>query len=448
MKIVRKKKTISIGLMVLTMIAFLVGCFAPAEAVPPAVTEKTYQGITLRFTAEAVPPTEALIKLLPEFEKASGIKVIVEQYPFDHVVEKTMMDLAGKTRIYDVLSTPYQYLGQFAEMGYIMPIEKFMNDPKLRDPQIDAADYIEGMQKASGEWKGKLYGFPSNSCIMFLWYRRDILEDPGERKAFRKKYGYYYSIPPTNWIEYRDVAEFFTRREEELYGVALAAKRHDALTCEWMNYMWSFGGRVLDEEGNPVMNCSENVEALEYFVSLLPFAPPGATTYTWDEVTTAFQKGKVVMAIQWNDQAFGAEDPEKSEAAGKMGYGPVPVKKRPAAHFGAWTYFIPKLSKHPEAAYLFMQWATSKKVQIELARIGMVPCRHSSYLDPEVRKIAFFYPATLAALEISNYRPRIPEWEEMNSKMMLAISQALAGEKTAKEALDWLQKEYLEILEK
>jgi len=101
-----------------------------------------------------------------------------------------------------------------------------------------------------------------------------------------------------------------------------------------------------------------------------------------------------------------------------------------------------------EAAYLFMQWATSKKVQIELARIGMVPARHSSYLDPEVRKISFFYPATLAALEISNYRPRIPEWEEMNSKMMLALSQALAGEKTSKETLDWLQKEYLKILGK
>lgn len=448
MKIVRKKKTISIGLMVLTMIAFLVGCFAPAEAVPPAVTEKTYEGITLRFVAEAVPPTEALIKLLPEFEKASGMKVIVEQYPFDHVVEKTMMDLAGKTRIYDVLSTPYQYLGQFAEMGYIVPIEKFMNDPKLRDPQIDAADYIEGMLKASGEWKGKLYGFPSNSCIMFLWYRRDLLEDPVERGTFKENYGYYYSIPPTNWIEYKDVAEFFTRPEQELYGVALQGKRHDALTCEWMNYMWSFGGRVLDEEGKPVINSPENVEALEYFVSLLPFAPPGTTTYTWDEVTTAFQKGRVVMAIQWNDQAFGVEDPAKSEVAGKMNYGPVPVKKQPAAHFGAWTYFIPKLSKHPEAAYLFIQWATSKKVQMELARIGMVPARHSSYLDPEVRKIPFFYPATLAALEISNYRPRIPEWEEMNSKMMLAISQALAGEKTSEETLDWLQKEYLKILGK
>jgi len=440
----RKKGLIAVGL----MMVFLGGFLVIAEATPPAVEDQTYKGVTLRFIAEAVPPTEALIKLIPEFEKTSGIKVIVEQYPFDHVVERTMMDLAGKTRIYDVLSTPYQYLGQFAEMGYIVPIEKFMNDPKLKDPEMDPKDYIEGMWKASAEWKGKLYGFPSNSCIMFLWYRRDLLENPVERAAFKQKYGYYYSIPPTNWIEYKDVAEFFTRPEEGLYGVALAGKRHDACTCEWMNYMWSFGGRVLDEQGNPVINSPENVEALEYFVSLLPFAPPGTTTYTWDEVTTAFQQGKAVMAVQWNDQAFAVEDPQKSKVAGKMGYGPVPVKKQPAAHFGAWSYFLPKLSKHPEAAYLFMQWATSKEVQIELARIGMVPCRHSSYLDPEVQKISFFYPATLAALEISNYRPRIPEWEEMNSKMMLAISQALVGEKTAKEALDWLQKEYEKILKK
>ena len=440
-----KKSKIMMGGFVML---FVMGCFGVVQAESPALIDKTYKGTTLRFIAETVPPTEAIVKFLPEFEKSSGIKVETEQYPFDHVMEKTMMDLAAGTRIYDVLSTPYQFLGQFAEMGYIQPIEKYMNDPNLRDPDMDITDYIEGMWKASAEWKEKIYGFPSNSCIMFLWYRRDLLENLAERRAFKEKYGYYYSIPPTNWIEYKDVAEFFTRPERELYGVALAAKRHDALSCEWMNYVWSFGGEVLDKSGNPVINSLENVEALKYFVSLLKYAPPGTTTYTWDEVTTAFQKGRVVMAIQWNDPAIDVEDPTKSEVAGKMGFGPVPVKKQPAAHFGAWTFFIPKLSKHPEAAYLFIQWVTSKEIQIKLAREGMVPCRYSSYADSEVRERASFYPATLAALEMSNYRPRIPEWTEMVSKMQLALSQALAGEKTPREALDWLQDEYLRILGK
>jgi len=44
-------------------------------------------------------------------------------------------------------------------MGYIVPIEKFMNDPKLKDPAMDLKDYVEDIRKASAEWKG-IKGFP------------------------------------------------------------------------------------------------------------------------------------------------------------------------------------------------------------------------------------------------------------------------------------------------
>jgi len=418
-----------------------------AGATPLAVEKKTYEGITLRFCAEAVPTTEVLADLIPRFEKASGIRVIVEQYPVDHLVEKQMMDLTGKTGIYDVMAVPYAQLAKYAEMGYVQPIGRFMEDSKLIDPDIDTDDYIQLLWKGAAECRGELYGFPFNPALKIVWYRKDLFEDPKEKAAFRKQYRYELTVP-TNWIQYRDMAEFFTRPEENLYGIVIPAKRHKAIVEEWLCYAWSFGGEILDEKGNPVINSLENVEALKFFTSLIRFCPRGTTNYTWDEVTTVGQQGMVAFSLQYNDQAPGLEDPSKSKVAGKGGYAGLPTHKKGATVVGPYVWVIPKYSKHAEAAYLFTQWASSKEIDRELGRREVVPVRKSSYHDPEVMKISYFYPATLEALKVAHFYPTIPEWPEMSERMALALSRAVIGEMSAQEALDWLQNEYKEILAK
>lgn len=433
----------------LVFIAMLVSFLSTqvASATPLAVKNKTYSDVTIRFCAEAVPTTEVLADLIPRFEKASGIQVIVEQYPVEHLVEKQMMDLTGKTGIYDIMAVPYAQLAKYAEMGYVQPIGRLMANTELIDPDIDMDDYLQALWKGAAESGGELYGFPFNPCVKLLWYRKDLFEDPKEKTAFKKQYGYELAVP-TNWIQYKDMAEFFTRPEENLYGIVIPAKRHKAITEEWSCYAWSFGGEILDENGNPVMNSSENVEALKYFMSLIKFCPPGTTDYTWDEVTTVEQQGIVAFSLQYNDQTPGLEDPSKSKVAGKGGYAGLPTQKEGATVTGPYVWVIPKYSKHAEAAYLFMQWASSKEIDSELGRREVVPVRKSSYYDPDVMKIAYFYPATLDALEVAHFYPTIPEWPEMAERMALALSRAVIGEMSAQEALDWLQDEYKEILGK
>jgi len=431
-----------IGLVVAILAIFMSVNFAGAA--PFAIENKTYQGTTIRLCAEAVPTTEVLADLSPRFEKESGINVIFEQYPVEHLVEKQMMDLTGKTGIYDVMAVPYAQLAKYAQMGYIQSIEKFMEDPELRDPAIDTEDYIQALWKGSAWIEGKIYGFPFNPCVKILWYRKDLFEDPKEKAAFRKKYGYELDVP-TNWIQYRDIAEFFTRPEENLYGIVIPAKRHKAIVEEWLCYAWSFGGEILDERGNPVINSPENVEALKYFKSLIRFCPPGTTNYTWDEVTTVEQQGLVAFSLQYNDQTPGLEDPARSKVSGKGGYAMLPVHKEAATVTGPYVWVIPKYSKHPEAAYLFIQWASSKEIDRELGRREVVPVRKSSYYDPEVKKIPYM-PATLEALKVARFYPTIPEWPEMAERMALALSRAVIGEMSAQEALDWLQGEFKEIL--
>ena len=417
---------------------------------------KKFAGTTLYMIAEQQTPTESLKKQLGDFEEMTGIKVELEMAPFEDVVQKETLAFESKSGAYDIVAAPYQFLGNLVENEYIQPLEPFMEDESLAViDDYDSSDIIEGMWKASGEWKDKIYGVPANSCIMFMAYRQDLFDNADEQAAFKEKYGYDLAVP-TDWDQYRDIAEFFTRKkgdtlagetlDKDMYGVSIMGKRHDAATCEYLNYAWSWGGGVFDDEGNLAINSPESVAALDYWKDLVQFAPEGVTSVTWDEQTTQIQQGVAAMAIAFNDCAPAYEDPDGSIVAGKMGYAKLPVKEEDAAHYGAWSYFIPSDSQNPEAAYVFLEWFNTPAVQKQIALDGGFPNLTSVYEDPDLNSLPY-WEASKEVYAISTTRPRIPEWNAMNEVLMLQLSNALTGKATSQEALDATAKEYESLLD-
>ena len=51
-----------------------------------------------------------------------------------------------------------------------------------------------------------------------------------------------------------------------------------------------------------------------------------------------------------------------------------------------WALAVSKFSAHPDAAWYFVQWATSPKMQAKLALEGIAPPRKSVSEDPDYRK--------------------------------------------------------------
>lgn len=416
---------------------------------------RVFEGVTINMIAEQQTPTVALSKQLGKFEELTGIKVNLEMAPFDNVVQKITLAMQSGSSDYDVIAVPYQFLGNLAVNGFIQPLEPLMNNKDLAIiPDYDPDDIIKGMWDASGKWEDTVYGVPANSCIMFFAYRKDLFENADEQAAFKAKYGYDLKVP-TDWGTYRDIAEFFTRKSgetlagqtltQDFYGVSMSGKRHDATTCEWLNYAWSFGGGIFDEEGNVAINSEKSVKALEYYNDLKKFAPPGVTEKTWDEQTTEMQQGIAAMAVIFNDCTPALENPDESKVVGKMEYGAIPIGENPAAHYGAWSYFIPTKAANPEAAWVFLQWFNTPEVQKNIALDGGFPNLYSVYNDSELNKLPY-WKASMAAYEISTTRPRIPEWNEMNEELMLEISKVMSDQATPKAALDACAAKYEEIL--
>jgi len=439
----------------------------PAVAAFYEQVKAKFAGTSINALTWAGPQNEGIMKYLPVFTELTGINVNYNTYEFDLVVEKAKMDTIAKAGTYDLIEIPYQHLGWFVINDALIPFKNFMDNNALRSPILAPDDIIKAAWYASSWYNDVCYGFPSVGCSMYLWYRKDLLEDPVEKANFEAKYGYELA-PPETWEQFKDIAEFFTRKAgdtlagetltHDVYGTALQAKRSDALTCEWLCYAWSFGGGVfkggIPTLDNLIINSPENVAALEFYKSLLPYAPPGTLEYSYEGPTTAYQQQLVVgVCVEWNDQALTLEDPKKSQVAGKMGYGRIPMAVKLTtqglpcvSHWGGWSQSVSKYAKHPEAAYLLAQWIISPITQAYLARDGaVIPVRESTFEIPEVASSPPV-AATLDALQCSHYRPRIPEWGEMEEKMRIALSRCLLGELSAKEALDWLYDEYVELL--
>ena len=414
--------------------------------------------VVLKVIAEMHNPTLALEKQLPEFERLTGIKVELEYGPMDSVVQKELLALQAETAEYDVISAPFQFIGSFVENGYILDIDDMMADPQNAIAGFSADNMVKGMWDVAANWKGSYYGVPSNTCIQILAYRKDLFEDPAEASAFKARYGYELKVPD-NWKAYKDIAEFFTRSKgeklagedlsQDFYGITFSGKRHDAAVCDWQSIAWSFGGGTFNDSGDLVLDSQENIKALRYIKSLIPFAPPGISINTWDEKTTQFQQGLVAMTIIFNDCAPAIEDIENSRSAGKMGYAVVPVEQKSiGGNYGAWAFYIPKDARNPEASWKFLQWVSTPEVQRNIViEGGGFPTLQSLYKDEEFKSNIPYWEGSYEAYQICSSKPRIPEWNEINNVIMLHLSRVYNDEVAPEEALSSMQKEINIIME-
>ena len=205
-----------------------------------------YKGTTIRTIGEALPPLEAMKKLAPEFEKRTGITVEIEMYEASETASKVMLDLNSKRGRYDFILQQNRQIGKFVTNGHVEPIEPFMTSAALRDPEFKPEEQLyQGLWKEISWYGGKAYGFPFTALTMYEWYRADLMNNPKEKEGFKAKYGYELANAK-DWKQYRDIAEWFTRPDQGLYGTAIQGKRHEALWYEWLNFLYSFGGDMLE----------------------------------------------------------------------------------------------------------------------------------------------------------------------------------------------------------
>ena len=394
-----------------------------------------YRGQTLVVNFPAHPHFNAVMKVLPRFMEETGIHVEVDQLQYLKMRERQNLVLTKPKGDYDLLAYVVFSKADYVYADQVEPLARFFMNPKLADPGYDPEDLIDGYVQNIGVAGGKkgylpgptgaLFGIPFGSETSVFGYRKDVFEKHGLK------------VPET-YDELLDLACRIPELEPGMGGLASRGKSGHQASHAFLLHLAPLGGRVLDDEWNPIVNNEAGVKAGEALKTILECGPEGGTSFGFAEAKNAFLQGRAAMFLDSTVVAGEVDNPEKSKVVGKVGWAPHPMGVRRGSQTGGFGIAIPKNAQNKDAAFLLMQWLTSKKADRMIALEGGNPSRFSTHADPEVNAKFPHMKIFGEALKHADpdWRPIIPVWGKINSDLGTTLSKAMTGEMTVKEALD------------
>jgi multiple sugar transport system substrate-binding protein len=409
------------------ILALFTGC-SSSESAPK---QQKKDGKTTITWAVFKDPTPATDKLIQKFEeKNPNIKVKLQILPAgsDKIHTALVTSLGAQDDSVDVVSLDIIWPAEFAAANWIVPLNKYFSKEKqgefLKGP-------IEGVT-----YKDKVYAAPWYTDAGVLFYRSDIIK-----------------TPPKTWDQLLQMSKEGSGKNGTENGFVFQGKQFEGLITNYLEFLWSNGGDVLD--GNKVVvNSPEAVEALQYMVDLIQkekVAPEGVTTYDTEDSRRLFTEGKSVFLRNW-PYVWATSTAAESKVAGKVGIAPMPKGpkgKSGAASLGGWNLAISKFSKNQDAAWKFINFAISEEGQkINAVDAGRIPTLEKLFSDEKVlEKNPYFkdlYPVFLQAKP----RPVSPQYPAISEKLQIHVHNALVGQESAQKALDNAAKEIKQVLKK
>ncbi len=394
-----------------------------------------YAGTTLIVNFPAHPHYNAVVKVLPEFTKETGIEVEVDMLPYLKMRERQTLELTQEEGAYDLIAYVVFSKADYVFADQLENLARFFMNPKLADPTYDAADLIDGYVQnigVAGGFKGylpgptgSLFGLPQGSETSVLIYRKDIFEKHGLK------------VPET-YDELLDVTCKIPELEPGMGGMASRAASGHQASHAFLLHLAPLGGRVFDDVWNPIINNEAGVAAANALKTIVDCGPEGSSAFGPAEAANAFSTGQAAMFLDSIAFAPGFEDPQKSQVAGNVGYALHPEGVRRGSQTGGFGIAIPKNAVNKEAAFLLAQWLTSKHGDKLVAMAGGNPSRFSTYADPEVQAKFPFAKAFGEALKHADpdWRPIIPAWGKINADIGTTMSKVLTEDLDPQEALD------------
>lgn len=394
-----------------------------------------YAGQTVTINIPAHPHYDAMGKILADFSKETGIKVEVDKLAIGRLKEKQLLEMGKPQGDYDLACYIVMWKTEYVSKNLVHPLEPFFANPALADPAYDMKDivpiYLENLGLVGGP-KGylagpgaKLYGLPYGAETSVLAYRKDIfakhdLKAPDTYEQFAKA--------------------LRTLKDKEGIG-ALASRGQAGHQCvhAWLLHLNPLGGRVFDDQWRPSFNDAKGVAALKFLQEVVATGPAGIPGFGQGESNTAFLQGQAAMYLDSTSLVGVVKDPARSKVADKVSWALHPAGVRRSSQSGGLGLTIPKNAKNPDAAFLLMQWLTSKAQDKAVTRLGGAPMRNSTLGDVDIVRQNPEFIVFKEALKYSNpdWRPIIAVWDKINVQALgVGISEALTGKKSAEQALN------------
>jgi len=287
-------------------------------------------------------------------------------------------------------------------------------------------------------------------------YRKDWFEKPELQAEFDEKYGRALEAPKS-LQELKEVAEFFQEREidgKTVYGASIYTERgSEGITMGVTNALYNYGFQYENPdkpyEVDGFVNSEEAVAGLEFYKSLYDCCtPPGSSDWYMGENIDAYKSGQVAMQMNFAFIWPGVEaDP--NVGGGKSGYFPNPAG--PGGHFaqlGGQGISVVSYSKNQAAALEYIKWFAQPDVQKKWWEAGGYSALRAVVEDPGFASSQPYAQTFLDSMAIVKDFWAEPAYASLLLPMQSRVhNYVVAGQGTAKEALDGLVEDWNEVFE-
>ena len=399
-------------------------------------------------------PANALIELSKDFEADSGHNMNFEFVPWTSFADRMLNELNSGGQLCDLMIGDSQWIGGGAENGHYVKLNDFFDANN-----ITMDDFIPATVTGYAEWPKNTpnyYALPAFGDVVGWTYRKDWFERPRLQAEFQKAHGRALGVP-ASLEELKDIGEFFQGREidgTKVYGAAIYTERgSEGITMGVTNALYNYGfqyenpAKPYDLEG--FVNSDGAIAGLEFYKALYDnTTPPGSSNWYMGENIDAYRSGQVAMQMNFAFIWPGVEA-DANVGGGKSGYFSNPAgPSGQFAQLGGQGISVVAYSEKQDAALEYIQWFAQPQVQAKWWELGGYSALKAVVEDPDFATSQPYAQTFLDSMAIVKDFWAEPAYADLLLPMQDRVHNfVIAGEGTAKEALDGLVRDWTEVFE-
>lgn len=407
-------------------------------------------GTAIKLLLNQHPYADAMIANLETFKSLSGIDVTYDVFPEDVYFDKLTAELSSGSTEYDAFMTGAYQTWQYGPAGWLVDLNEYISDATKTHPEYNWEDILPNL-RASTAWSGvpgaelggegaKQWALPWGFELNSITYNRRIFDANG-------------LTPPNNLAELLELGAKISRDVDGVYGVGVRGSRSWAtIHPGFLSAYANFGETDFTIE-NGQLQAAINTPGSKAFhadwVKLIKESGPRDwATYTWYQVGTDLGAGASGLIFDADILGYFMNGGGNAEAGNLAfhAFTPNPEAQAPTPNVWIWSLGLSNFSTRKDAAWNFIQWASSTDHALFGAReMDFVnPVRQSVWDDEAFQsRIAESYPGYLEQYQASAPGSRIyftpqPLFFNLTTEWASTLQQMVGDQIPIDEGLDQL----------
>ena len=303
-------------------------------------------------------------------------------------------------------------LKEFAEFGLIEPVP--MSDEEKASYYPNVVDTVT--------YQGEQWGVPVAFSTKAFYWNKDLFEEAGLDPE----------TPPTTWEEVIADAKAVTENTDSA-GFGLVAKTFDNTVHQFLHWVYTNNGKVVDDEGNIVLDSPQNLAALQAYKDLVPYSEEGPTAYEQNEVRAIFLDGGVAMMHAAVSTVQRLEDTDIDWGVANLPLGPD--AEGPGTLLITDSLAVFSGTGYEDKAMDLAKYITAPGPQEEYdLSYGLTPLRPSANIDALVEENPYWKPF-IDGIEYGGPEPLFTDYRGFQNVMIEMVQSVVTGQAEPAEAL-------------